>query len=180
MKFLKYAKNELINIYKRRCLIKWNVANNIFVFKQDEFMQLKKILGVEKYFQGVDDTIIVKHDNQYMISQAIMISGVTVSFISDETKCPTIFIDDNFDKLSKIAKKFILCHELAHVKYIYNKLYNGDYKRNFNDEVDADLLAATIFGKENAIKSLKECQELCGTLHSRKEIKKRIEMIKTA
>lgn len=180
MKFLRYAKNEFMSRYKMKCLSRWGVVNNLFVFRDDEFIELKKVLGVEKFYQGVDDVIIVKHDNQYMMSKAIMISAATISFIGDDKKCPTIFIDDNFNKLSDMTKRFILCHEMAHIKYISDKLYSGDYQRNFNDEVDADLLATAIVGKENAIKSLQECQELCGTLHSRKEINKRIEMIKTA
>lgn len=81
----------------------------------------------------------------------------------------TIRVNQQFMNLDHNTQKFILYHELGHIHYGHNKqsyelnMKNKRKRRLYNkigivpkEEIQADLYAAKMLGKENALKALQD------------------------
>lgn len=77
-------------------------------------------------------------------------------FMSLNIYAPIIKIEGNYDRIfNEDEMKFALYHELAHCKYNHFKLPI----RQIEQEIEADLYAMSIVGKDTAISALEKVKE---------------------
>lgn len=123
---------------------------------------------------------------------AFMVAIIKIRFLENEEESPLIIYDDTFKRVSEELQRFLLLHEIGHLKYDHldkiketknAKLYN--LKRMFGEnwiyEFEADAFAADILGPKACIRSLIEmwdCYPIDGALMNHREIKARIEHLK--
>ena len=87
-----------------------------------------------------------------------------------------IRVNQQFMNLDENTQKFILYHELGHIHYGHNKQDQETNERNKRkrklyfrfglvpkEEIQADLYAAKMIGKENALKALQKSLEILRT-----------------
>lgn len=99
-----------------------------------------------------------------LVNSSVSFAGMQVMQTHDIfTGCPVytaiISTDDNFDLLSDNTKEFIIQHELGH--FDHKDLITGVVGRQIALECEADMHAALVIGKDNAINALKELRKMC-------------------
>ena len=123
-----------------------------------------------------------------MRSSYIYFGGVYTEFPTESGKYTTeaITVDSNFDALSTNAKRFVLYHEVGHLKdprgfkvLQEEALVRGLEENVISDgEKFADDYAVSMIGKRNSVKALKEIlSHIEGTFIDTSELHERIKRI---
>lgn len=103
------------------------------------------------------------------VSNGVAFAAMTMSTYNGK-EVPTAIVDMMFEKLSEPSQRFLIYHELGHLKYghsvhqVSGKEYaaariRGEY---MEEELAADAYAASIVGKEAGYKALKESMRVGG------------------
>lgn len=141
-----------------------------------------KGIGTIDGFRVVKATSLMK--NSY-----IYYGGVYTDFPTEGGKYTNtaITIDINFDTLSTNTKRFVLYHEVGHLKdprgfeVLQEEAFTRGLEENFisDGEKIADDYAVSIVGKKNSVKALKEIlSQIEGTFLNTGELEERIKRIK--
>lgn len=96
--------------------------------------------------------IFIMEDDDAVLSTGFNYGMVTIIGLTAFTRKIVIVIEKDTIKLG--IDKYVLLHEMGH---IYNEIINNGKisKRNLQDEINADLYAMNILGKEETIRSMK-------------------------
>ena len=124
-----------------------------------------------------------------MKSSYIYFGGVYTEFSTEDGKYTSeaITVDSNFDALSTNAKRFVLYHEVGHLKdprgfevLQEEALVRGLEENSISDgEKFADDYAVSMIGKRNSVRALKEIHShIEGTFIDTTELEERIKRIK--
>ena len=108
----------------------------------------------------LNDTTLNIVYNPYLTTCLNRVGGCAI--VSPETN--TVIVEDSFRRLSENGKRFVLLHELGHIKHkdVAGSLYALKriaflFKgKVLQMELDADDYAVETMGKEDAIKGIKE------------------------
>ena len=139
-------------------------------------------IGTIEGFRVVKATSLMKNS-------FICYGGVYTDFPTEGGKYTNtvITIDNNFDTLSTNAKRFMLYHEVGHLKdprgfeILQEEAFTRGLEENFisDGEKIADNYAVSIIGKKNSVKALKEIlSQIEGTFLNTGELEERIKRIK--
>ena len=82
----------------------------------------------------------VKHDNDLLRSNGIYMAG---------TDNRTVYVDDLFDRMPVIVKRYLLLHEEGHI------IAEHPHKRTLSQELEADKYAMKKLGKTITFKVLR-------------------------
>ena len=96
--------------------------------------------------------IFIMEDDDAVLSTGFNYGMVTIIGLTAFTRKIVIAIEKDTFKLG--IDKYVLLHEMGH---IYNEIINNGKisERNLQDEINADLYAMNILGKEETIRSMK-------------------------
>lgn len=169
-----------------------NIINNIIKGFELNYKYFKSILSDDNniYFSSDEITAegyIIKQNTLKLINTKASICLCQIYKTYDDEYIPCLFVDELYNQLSKESQQFVIYHELGHFNLHKDIFLNAKgLVRNDKIEFEADEYAMNKVGKENAIKALRELQEIglqlnFGLGKSRsyyKEIERRIENLK--
>ena len=133
MKLFNYLRNEADFLYKYSIISKVGIVNN-FTFEEKDFCNITEKLSVEDKYRNIAEPILFVENADFVCSRCSVYAFTTYMHFKTGASKQIIFIDENFKKLSDETKKFIICHELAHLELIPSATFDdASYVRNDKD-----------------------------------------------
>lgn len=185
--------NKIIDIFTEFISASADYINGLKTKMPEDLVKKYSTKGVFYGFDykgiGTIDGFRVVKANSLMKNSYIYYGGVYTNFPTESGKYTSeaITVDVNFDTLSTNAKRFVLYHEVGHLKdprgfeVLQEEAFTRGLEENSvsDGEKFADDYAVSVIGKKNSVKALKEIlSQIEGTFINTGELEERIKRIK--
>lgn len=145
---------------------------------------ISKVGGYQQYIKNLQikydemdkDGFIIRTDDNMVYGSGFTGAATTLLNFGLGINVPTIFITSDMEKYDNDVKEFIIYHEKGH--YIMGNIGMSN-ERILEYEIEADMHAALMMGKERCLKAMEKFNETL-TSTSQKEMVKRMEAIKNS